>query len=57
MSDDTKKSKTITLEAVKSGFVVCTERIVPGKIQDWHAFSTVEDAIVFIENTIGGEDN
>ena len=57
MSDEVKLAKAITIEAMKSGFVVCLDRLTPGKIQDWYCFSTAEEALTFIENNIGGEDS
>ena len=52
MSEDAKKGMVITIEAMKSGFVVCTEPVIPGKLNNWHALSTVEDVIVFIEDKL-----
>jgi hypothetical protein len=57
MSGSTEKTKVITIEAVKSGFVVCKDRLVPGKINDWYAFSSMEGVIDFVVDNIDGKES
>jgi len=57
MSGSTEKTKVITIEAVKSGFVVCKDRLVSGKINDWYAFSSMEGVIDFVVDNIDGKES
>jgi len=57
MSDDSKKVKSITIEAHETGFAVCKGPLEAGVINKWYAFSNVEAALAFIKLYIDGKDS